>query len=256
MDVLVCVKRVPAPGTRIVLTDDEQEIVTRNLGFAVSPHEECAVEEAVRLKEKHGGTTTVMTLGEAVSADQLRDAMAMGIDRAILLETDQKDWGPMATANAIVKAIQAEQVEGRTFDILLFGNESADNGGYQVGIRVAHALDMPCVGGIKGLEVGDGTAVGIREVSGGQEHYEVSLPALFTTKEGINLPRYPSLPGRLRAKKKPIANVTPERGTDGLEKVRLKVPQESGSEVEYLGEGPAAAPRIVELLRELKLFED
>ena len=123
MDILVCVKRVPAPGTRIVLTADEQAIETKNLGFAISPHEECAVEEAVQLKEKHGGTTTVLTLGTAVSDEQLRGAMAMGVDEAILLETDGQDWQPIATAKAIVSAIQ-----GRKFDMLLFGNESADAG--------------------------------------------------------------------------------------------------------------------------------
>lgn len=249
MDILVCVKRVPAPGTRIVLTADEQAIETKNLGFAISPHEECAVEEAVQLKEKHGGTTTVLTLGTAVSDEQLRGAMAMGIDEAILLETDGQDWQPTATAKAIVSAIQ-----GRKFDMLLFGNESADAGGYQVGIRVAHALDLPCVTGIKALEVNGNKATARKEAAGGWELYEVDLPAVFTVKEGINLPRYPSLPGRLRAKKKDIAVSKPENSGGGLQKLRLKLPEEQGKQVEILGEGAAAAPKVVELLKELRLI--
>lgn len=249
MDILVCVKRVPAPGTRIVLTADEQAIETKNLGFAISPHEECAVEEAVRLKEKHGGSATVLALGEEAASEQLRNAMAMGVDEAILLETDGQDWEPVPTAKAIVAA-----VNGRSFDILLFGNESADAGGYQVGIRVAHALDLPCVTGIKALEIVDGKAIARKEAAGGWEEYEVALPAVFTVREGINLPRYPSLPGRLRAKKKPIATSTPSKSGGGLPKVRLKLPEEQGNEVQILGEGAAAAPKVVELLRELRLI--
>lgn len=249
MDILVCVKRVPAPGTRIVLTDDEQEIVTRNLGFAISPHEECAVEEAIRIREAHGGKVTVLTLGEPESKAQLRDAMAMGADESILLETDGADWNPMATARAIVDA-----VKDRRFDILLFGNESADSGGYQVGVRVAHALDVPCVTGVKVLEVGDGRASARREGGGGWEVYEVDLPAMFTVKEGINLPRYPSLPGRLRAKRKAIETHEPLSRPGGLTKMRLRVPEEQGSKVEILGNGVAAVPKVIEILEALALI--
>ncbi len=126
----------------------------------------------------------------------MRDALAVGVDRAVLLETDGGEWDPISTAEAIFKAIEAQRAEGHDFDVYMFGNESADSGGYQVGVRVAHALDVPCVTGIKGLEVRDGTALARREAAGGWEVFEVSLPAVFTVKEGINLPRYPSLPGR------------------------------------------------------------
>ena len=105
MNVLVCVKRVPLTGGKIVLTGDERAIETRHLGFTISPHEECGVEEAVRIVEAHGGSTTVMTLGPAEAEEQLRDAMAIGADRAILLETDGSDWDPEATAAALVDAI-------------------------------------------------------------------------------------------------------------------------------------------------------
>jgi len=253
MDILVCVKRVPATGAKIVLTADAQDIETRNLGFTISPHEECAVEEAVRLVEQHGGTSTVLTLGPDVAVEQLRDSLAMGIDRAILLQTDGNEWDPRAVAHAIVAAIQAQRNQGQDFDILLFGNEAADTGDYQVGIRVAHALDLPCVTGIKGLEVKDDRVLAKREAASGWEVFEVSLPAIFTVKEGINLPRYPSLPGRLKAKKKPVDTIEPLYNGGGLQKMRLKTPPEQGSEVEILGKGAAAAPRVVEILKELRL---
>ncbi|MFW6098146.1 MAG: electron transfer flavoprotein subunit beta/FixA family protein, partial [Chloroflexota bacterium] len=253
MNILVSVKRVPATGARIVVTEDGQDIETRNLGFTVSPHEECAVEEAVRLVEKHGGSATVLTLGPSVAEEQLRDALAVGIDNAILLETDGDEWDPIATASAIVDAVRARQEEGSDYDLFLFGNESADSGGYQVGVRVAHALDLPCVTGIKELEIEDGRAMARREGPSGWEVYEVPLPAVITVKEGINLPRYPSLPGRLKAKKKPVEQRTPQQNGGGLQKVRLKNPPEQESDVQVLGDGPGAASRIVDILEELKL---
>lgn len=252
MEVLVCVKRVPATGGRITLTDDEQAIDTKFLGFTVSPHEECAVEEAVRLVEAHGGSSTVLTLGPEVAAEQLRSAIAVGVNRATLLDVGDDEWDPMATAAAIVDVIRAEQDAGRGFDVLLFGNESADSGGYQVGIRVAHALGLPCVTGIKGIEVSDGTATARREsASGGWEMFDVELPAAFTVKEGINLPRYPSVPGRLRAKKKEIEVVASVRRPGGLERIKLKLPPEQGGEVEILGEGAEAAAAVAEVLLQL-----
>src|SRR5688500_13652473 len=107
MNILVCVKRVPATGGRITLTADQQEIDSKFLGFTVSPHEECAVEEAARIVEAHGGSSTVLTLGPAEAEEQLRDAMAIGIDSAIHLVSDLREWGPTATADAIVSAVRA-----------------------------------------------------------------------------------------------------------------------------------------------------
>ncbi|HYU92881.1 MAG TPA: electron transfer flavoprotein subunit beta/FixA family protein [Actinomycetota bacterium] len=248
MDVLVCVKRVPVTGGRISLTDDEQDIDTRYLGFTVSPHEECAVEEAVRLVETHGGSSTVLTLGPAVAEEQLRDAMAMGANRAVLIEAESPEWDGGATAAAIARAIEDAGVD---YDLLLFGNESADAGGYQVGIRVAHLLDLPCVTGVKHLEIWDGTTVARREGPGGFEIYEVPLPAVITVKEGINLPRYPSIPGRLRAKKAPVERLHLDAPQPGLEKVRLRLPQGRDKQVEILGDGAAGVERAVEVLRQI-----
>ena len=246
MNILVCVKRVPETGARISLTQDAQAVDDTHLGHTISPHEECAVEEALRIVAAHGGSTTVLTLGPPAAAEQLRDALAMGIDSAVLLETDGSDWDPQATATAI-----ADAARGRAFDLLLFGNESADAGGYQVGIRVAYALDLPVVTGAKGIELGDGTATVRREAGAGWEIFETPLPAVITVREGINLPRYPSLPGRLKAKKAELATSSPAPLTGGLAKVRLSVPQDESTPVVVLGDGAAAAPRVVEVLQEI-----
>jgi electron transfer flavoprotein beta subunit len=249
VEILVCVKRVPSTGGRIVLTPDGQEIDTRYLGFTVSPHEECAVEEAVRIVEAQGGSTTVLTLGPALAEAQLRDAMAVGIDRAILLETDGREFDAVATAAAIVETIRAQEAAHGTFDLVLFGNEAADSGNFQVGIRVAVALERPVVTGVKSLTLRDGAAFARREATGGGwETYHVPLPAVLSVKEGLNLPRYPSVPGRLRAKRKEVERIEPAWSQAGLLKVGLRLPEEEGAQVEILGHGADAAPSVVDLL--------
>jgi electron transfer flavoprotein beta subunit len=175
--------------------------------------------------------------------------MAIGIDRAILLETDGREFDPVATANAIVETVRAQEAAGTPFDLILFGNEAADTGDFQVGIRVAVALDRPIVTGIKGLVVRDGVVAARREApTGGWETYEIPLPAVVSVKEGLNLPRYPSIPGRLRAKRKEVERVEPAWSSNGPVKVGLRVPQEQGAQVEILGRGPETASVVVDLL--------
>jgi electron transfer flavoprotein beta subunit len=250
VNILCCVKRVPMTGGRIVLTGDEQAIETRHLGFTISPHEECGVEEAVRLVEANGGESVVLTLGPPEAEEQLRDAMALGIDRAIMLQAEP-EWDAQATAAAIVAAIEAERAAGTEFDLIFFGNESADTGNYQVGIRVAHALGLPVVTGVKGIAVAGGRARCEQETPDGRDVYDVPLPAVVTVKEGLNLPRYPSVPGRLRAKKKPVATSAPDPRAAALERVRLKLPPGEGKQTVVLGHGPEAAPAVAALLREM-----
>ena len=248
MRVLVCVKRVPITGGKMVLTPDEQAIETRHLGFTISPHEECGVEEAVRLIEANGGETVVLTLGPAEAEEQLRDCMAIGADRGILLKTDGADWDAQSTAAAIVAAIRAEP---EPFDLILFGNESADTGNYQVGIRVAHALGLPVVTGLKKIELQGSDVRCERDAGGARDVYIVPVPAVLSVLEGLNLPRYPSVPGRLRAKGKPLAVTEPARPEQRLEKLRLIVPPGQGKQAEILGTGPEAAPKVVELMQSL-----
>lgn len=250
MNVLVCVKRVPAAGDRIRLTADGMEVDTRNLGFTISPHEECAVEEAVRLVEAHGGSSTVLTVGPAAADEQLRDAMALGIEQAVLVETDDPELDAMATAASIARAVRDLEVE-RSFDLVLLGNESADTADYQVPIRVAYALGRPCVTGVKSLEIRDGTARAGRDAAGTTEIYELPLPAVVGVREGLNLPRYPSVRGRLNARKKEIGRLQAQPASAGLTKTALRLPDEQKKQVEMLGEGAAAVPRVIEVLRDL-----
>jgi electron transfer flavoprotein beta subunit len=245
---------VPFTGGKMVLAPDRMSLETRHLGFTISPHEECGVEEAVRLVESLKGESVVLTLGPPEAAEQLRDAMALGIDRAIHLQTDGQEWDPQGTATAIVEAVRVDEAASGRFDLIFFGNESADSGGFQVGLRVADALGRPCVTGLKKVTV-EGIQVRCeQEVDGGRDVYVVPLPAVVTVKEGLNLPRYPSVPGRLRAARKAVTTTTPARPAPRLELMELAVPAGKGKSVEVLGTGPAAAPAVVEMLRKAGLL--
>lgn len=249
MKVLVCIKRVPFTGGKMVLAPGGMALETRHLGFTISPHEECAVEEAVRIIEAQGGESVVLTLGPPEAVEQLRDAMALGIDRGIHLQTDGQEWDAPGSAAEIAAAVRADEAASGPFDLIFLGNESADSGGFQVGLIVAHALGRPCVTGLKGVTV-DGARVRCeQEVDGGRDVYVVPMPAVVTVKEGLNLPRYPSVPGRMRAGRKPVATSTPARPAPRLELMRLMVPAGKGKAAEVLGAGPAAATTVVEMLR-------
>jgi electron transfer flavoprotein beta subunit len=251
MRVLVCVKRVPAPGADIVLDEDRRRIDTKFLGFTTSPHEECAVEEAVRIKEKFGGSVTVLTLGPDEAEEQLRYAVSVGADQAVLISNPGDDPDPQATARAIASAIQSLEAADGAFDVILFGNESADSGGYQVGVRVAFALNRPMVNGIKAIEVEEGSVLARRATDAGFEVYGLPLPAVLGVKEGINLPRYPTLTGRLASKKAVIERIEMASAPEGLEMVELLKPAEQKVDTVMLGTGAEAAPRVVDTLVEL-----
>jgi electron transfer flavoprotein beta subunit len=244
----------------MVLTSDATALETRHLGFTISPHEECGVEEAVRLIEANGGESVVLTLGPPEAVEQLRDAMAIGIDRAIHLQTGggtspganpNEEWDPEATAKAIADAIRGDESASGQFDLVFFGNESADSGGFQVGARVAHALGRHLVTGVKRVTLEGPSVRCEQEVEGGRDVYVVPLPAVLTVKEGLNLPRYPSVPGRMRAGRKPVTTSTPSRPASRLDLLRLVVPEGQGKRAEVLGNGPEAAPAVVEMLRKV-----
>jgi electron transfer flavoprotein beta subunit len=258
MEILVCVKRVPTVGGAITLTADRRAIDTKASGFTISPHEECAVEEAVRLVERFGGSVTVVTLGPAVAEEQLRACLALGASAAVLLETEPGlEVGPIETA-AMLHAVAAD---GR-FDLVLLGNEASDTGDFQVGIRLAHLLGWPAATGIKALAVDDAgiSMSASRTYRGVLETFALELPCVVTVKEGINLPRYPSLPGRLRAKRAPVTReFAVPGGVSGVwsgaapdvRMTSLRVPDAPRKQATVLGQGAGAVPALVDVLVQL-----
>jgi electron transfer flavoprotein beta subunit len=251
MRILCCVKRVPAPGARINVTADGLAVDAAHLGFTTSPHEECGVEEAVQITEREGGEVTVLTLGPAEAAEQLRYAASVGAHHGVLVRTDGASWDPERTARALTAAIETLEESDGPFDLILFGNESADSGGFQVGVRVCYALGRPIVNGIKGIEIDGSNVRARREIEGGFEVYELALPAALGVKEGINLPRYPTMRGRLASKKLVVTTMEIDAEAGGQALVRLHRPTETLSQTTILGHGPEAAPAVVDVLEEL-----
>jgi electron transfer flavoprotein beta subunit len=248
VDILVCVKRVPTVGGAITLTADGQALDTKASGFTISPHEECAVEEAVRLVERFGGAVTVVSLGPVAAQEQLRACLALGASAAVLIETaDGAETGPIATAAALHPVAASA-------DLVLLGNEASDTGDYQVGIRLAHLLGRPVATGIKAISVADDASSlsASRTYRGVLETFALPLPCVVTVKEGINLPRYPSLPGRLRAKRASITRVPLAAVSGGdVRMTRLRVPDAPRKQATVLGRGPDAVPALVSVLAEI-----
>ncbi|MDT7561036.1 MAG: electron transfer flavoprotein beta subunit, partial [Pseudonocardiales bacterium] len=247
-NVLVCVKRVPDFSGEVLLTADAQGVDARFVGFTVSAHESCAVELAVKIAAAGGGAATVLTLGPAEAVEQLRSALGVGCTGAVLVETDPVGFGPADVAREIAAVVAAHEAAGRTYDLILLGNDAADTGDFQVGIRLAYELGRPVVNGINTVEVTDGVATARGAgADGGVETYRVPLPAVATVLEGGVEPRYPTITGRMKAKKIAVEVVEPRREPVGSGRVRLTLPPAQPSLVEVLGEGTVAAPAVVDL---------
>lgn len=248
MDVLVCIKRVPNTSGEILLADDGQAVDARHVGYTVSPHEEAAVEMAVQLAGATGGEATVLSVGDDDSVEQLRQALAVGCTSAVLVETDAAALGPSDVAAAIAELVRAREAAGTAYDLVLLGNDAADTGDFQVGVRLAYALTRPVVTGISRCHANGDVLEAHGDGPAGPETFEVPLPAVVTVMEGGVAPRYPSIPGRMKAKRATIERFPTSLQPLGAGRVRLRLPEPQPSSVEILGEGAAAAPAVVDLL--------
>lgn len=187
--------------------DTEEEIVIENgriddeeAAYVINPYDEYAIEEAIQQREQHGGEVTVVTVGEEAAEKELRTALAMGCDRAVLIDSEDVASKDPYTTSTILATFFADQ----DCDLILGGNVAVDNSSGQVGPRLAELLNISHVATITKMDI-TGTSVTIaRDVEGDEEVIETSLPLLVTTQQGLNDPRYPSLPGIMKAKKKPL----------------------------------------------------
>lgn len=198
MNIFVLLKRTFDTEENIVIANDT--IDDSNAEFIINPYDEYAVEEAVSLRDEHGGEVTVVTADDEEAEKQLRTALAMGADRAVLIETDDLD----EIDSSSIAFLLASYLKAQDYDLIIGGNISVDNGSGQVGPSIAEHLGIPQVTTITKITVEDGKATLVRDVEGDEETIEASLPLLVTAQQGLNEPRYPSLPGIMKAKKKPI----------------------------------------------------
>ncbi|MGB3256725.1 MAG: electron transfer flavoprotein subunit beta/FixA family protein [Ornithinimicrobium sp.] len=251
-NILVCIKRVPDTGGEVSLTDDAMNVDDRQLGSTVSGHEECAIELAVQQANETEGEVTVLTLGDEDSVEQLRDAVARGCTSAVLVEATPTAFGPRDIAHAIADVVRTHEAAGKTYDLILLGNDAADTGDFQVGVRLGYALGRPVVTGMSTIGIQGEQVVARGDApTGGTQVFEVALPAIVTVMEGGVEPRYPTIPGRMKAKRAKIETIEPSVDPIGSARVRLTLPPKPPSQVTILGEGADAAPAVADLLQEL-----
>lgn len=248
MKIAVCVKRVPDSESRIRPATDGRSIDESGVKLGVNPYDEFAVEEALALRDRHGGEVLALSLGPAAAAETLRSVLALGADRATLLETDRRPADPLVTARVLAAAL-----EGEGCDLVLMGKVAIDDGAQAVGPMVAELLGLPCVSAVSRLEIEEGRGKAEREVEGGVEVAEFALPAVVTTEKGLNEPRRPALRGIMAAKKKPLETRPATLDDDGLVVESLAPPPER-SAGRIVGEGPAAVPDLIEALRRAKVL--
>ena len=200
MEIVVLIKRVPDTASLIQINADGNGIQEENLKWVLNPYDEIAVEEAIQLRDAHGGKVTVMSVGPKKTEEIILTSLAMGADEGIRIDdSDLPTSDSLSTAKVLAAAL------GRlSYDLILCGMRGVDYDHYQTGAAVAELLKIPQVTQIINLEVGDGKLTCQQMIEGGSVEIETDLPALLTAQRGLNVPRYASLPGIMKAKKKPI----------------------------------------------------
>jgi electron transfer flavoprotein beta subunit len=257
MDIVVLVKQVPDTESLVQIAGDGVSIKKDDIKWIMNPYDELAVEEALRIKEAKGGTVTVLSVGAQKAQETIRTALAMGADKGLLVNDPAAEGGDaLATARILAAAVKS-----LPFDLIIAGQRAVDEDNYQVGAAVAEFLGIPHISLVSKVELLDGRIRCQRSVDGGTVTVEAPLPALFTTQRGLNEPRYASLPGIMKAKKKPLEVKTvaalgldPARvGTAGRKVMvkALRLPPERKAVRMIAGETPAAiAAELVRVLHE------
>lgn len=246
MDIIVCVKRVPATTTRVVIGADGKSLDPQGVEYVLNPYDEFAVEEALRQRDAAGtGTVTTVSFGSSESQKELRTSLAMGADKAVLLQHADAPHADGATTARVLAQFLKEQ----SFDLLLFGKQAVDRDQHGVGPMVATLLDKPCISEVVKLEIQDGSVTAEREIEGAHETVTAPLPCAITAQKGLNEPRFASIKGVMAAKKKPLDTVDVEVGAAAVQVLSMMMPPER-PEGRILGEGPEAVPELIRVLKE------
>ena len=254
MDILVLLKQVPDTESIIMIADDGKSIKTADLKWIINPYDEFAVEEALRIREAQGGKVTIVSVGTEKAVEAIRTALAMGADEGVLINDPA-----IAQIDGLGTArILAAAVKQMPYDLIIAGMRAVDDDNFQVGAAVAELLGIPNVSMVIKEEIADGKIKCHRTIEGGTEVIEASLPAVFTTQRGLNEPRYASLPGIMKAKKKPLETKTlADIGIDASEVQQTLVnvvamqppPERKGGRII---EGETAQEKVAELARLLQ----
>jgi len=252
VNIVVFIKQTFDTEAKIVL-DANGKIDANGVNLIINPYDEFAIEEGIRLKEKFGGEVTVVSMGGPRAQEAVRTALAMGIDKGVLVSDPELDnTDECGRAGVLAKAVA--QIP---YDIILVGRIAIDDGASQIAIRLAEALNIPSVSSVLKLEIAGTQATAIREIDGGTETIEVSLPAVITAQKGLNEPRYPSVAGIMKAKKKPLKTLTlADLGVSAgdlspkmtVNQYTLPTARQGGRKIP--GDAAQAASELAKLLRE------
>jgi electron transfer flavoprotein beta subunit len=243
MKLVACINHVPDTTAKINVGADGKSIDKTGVGFIINPYDEFAVEECLRLKEKNSGEVIVVSLGGDTHKETLRKALAMGADKAVLLKDES-----LRDSYSVARAL-ADYIKEISPDVVFFGKQSIDGDDAAVGSMVAEMLGLPSVSVIVKLEIAGGKATAEREIEGGHENVETTLPAVFTAQKGLNDPRYPSLKGIMAAKSKPIEERVPTAIPVKVELMGMQKPS-AKSAGRIVGTDATAVPELVRLLHE------
>ena len=243
MKLAVCINHVPDTAAKIAVGSDGKTIDKAGVPYVISPYDEFAIEECLKLKEKNGGEVTVVSLGGDSHKESLRKALAMGVDKAVLLKDDST-----RDSSSVARAL-ADYLKEVSPDVVFFGKQSVDYDDSAVGVMVAEMLGLPSISVVVKLEVADGKVTAEREVEGGREVVETKLPAVFTAQKGLNDPRYPSLKGIMAAKSKPIEERPAAAAPPKVEVLGMQKPSARPAG-RIVGTDASAVPELVRLLHE------
>ena len=221
MKILVCISKVPDTTTKINVGEDKKSIDSKGVKFILNPYDEFALEEALRIKEKNGGTVTAISVGNDLNAETLRNALAMGADNAVLVKVDGEFDSYFVAKNI------ADYATKNNPDIIFLGKQSIDFDSLQIPSYLAEFLSLPLVTIVTKIDI-DGTKVTAeREIEGGKEVVETTLPCIFSAQKGLNNPRYPKLPDIMKAKKKPIEEIAATSFDNLVEITKMEIPSRS-----------------------------
>ena len=243
MNILVCISRVPDTATRILVGSDGKSIDQQGVKFVINPYDEYALEEGLRLREKNGGTVTAIVVGSEVSKDVLRTALAIGVDKAVLVKGNEPDDSFYVANNLAAYAKETSP------DLILMGRQSVDYDSRQVPSALGELLEMAEISVVSKLTIENNIVTAERDIEGGKEIVEAALPCIISAQKGLNDPRYPKLPDIMKAKSKPIEERAPIESAKRVTILGMSIPSKKRMG-NIMGSEDSDIEKLVKLLHE------
>ncbi len=244
MKIIVCVSLVPDSTTKVKISDSKTTIDITGVSYILNPYDEFAVEEALRLKEKNGGEVIAVSFGSERAKEAIKKSFQMGADKGVLIKSGSEIYDSYNVAKNL-----SEYAKGQNADIILFGKQSIDFDGMLIPSMVSELIGMPCINVVVKLEIDNGKVTAEREVEGGKEIVESSLPVIIAAQKGINEPRYPNLKSIMAAKSKAIDEIPAFSDETKVEIIEMNLPPAKSSG-KIFSNGKDDVAELVKLLRE------